>query len=357
MLINTKKSFVFTLILSLLIHLVTAQNVHEPSVTNHPDWTKPYPPFQIAGNLYYVGTYDLGCYLITTDNGHILINTGVASSAATIKQSVEQLGFNFSDIKILLTTQVHYDHVGAMAAIKNETGAQMMVDEKDADVLADGGSSDYVFGGKGALFQPLKADRLLHDRDTIRLANMKVVMLHHPGHTKGSCSFLFDVKDKLKKYRVLIANLPTIVVDKKFSEVTAYPNIASDYAYTFRAMKNISFDIWLASHAGQFDLESKHKPGGAYNPDAFKDRQGYDKALNEPGSSIQAKAERRLMLCFFLLPIKMYHFSVQLPYLWKRVRKPILRLSNGLHFGCISKALFDEFFLFRTYCIRLRRNK
>ncbi len=194
--------------------------MHEPSVKAHPDWTKPYPPFQIAGNLYYVGTYDLGCYLITTDSGYILINTGLASSAATIKQSVEQLGFKFSDIKILLTTQAHYDHVGAMAAIKNETDARMMVDEKDAVVLADGGSSDYAMGGKGALFQPVKADRLLRDRDTITLANMKLLILHHPGHTKGSCSFLFNVQDSKKKYRVLIANMPTIVVDKKLSEVT-----------------------------------------------------------------------------------------------------------------------------------------
>lgn len=278
---NTRKSFVFALILSFTFGLATAQIVHEPSVSNHPDWTKPYPPFRIAGNLYYVGTYDLACYLITTNKGHILINTGVASSAVTIKQSVEKLGFHFSDIKILLTTQVHYDHVGAMAAIKKETGAQIMVDAKDADVLADGGTSDYVFGGKNATFQPVKADRLLHDGDTITLANTKLVMLHHPGHTKGSCSFLFDVKDDQKKYRVLIANMPTIVVDKKFSEVTTYPNIAGDYAYTFRAMKNISFDLWLASHASQFDLEAKHKPGDAYHPEVFKDRQGYDKALQE----------------------------------------------------------------------------
>ncbi len=281
MFINTRKSFVFTLILSFTITLVMAQNVHEPSVKAHPDWTKPYPPFQIAGNLYYVGTYDLGCYLITTDKGHILINTGLASSAATIKQSVQQLGFHFSDIKILLTTQAHYDHVGAMAVIKKETGAQMMVDEKDADVLADGGNSDYAFGGKGALFQPVKADRLLRDKDTITHANMKLVMLHHPGHTKGSCSFLFDVQDSQKKYRVLIANMPTIVVDKKFSEVSTYPNIRSGYDYTFRAMKNISFDIWLASHASQFDLGDKHKPGSSYRPDAFKDRQGYDEALSD----------------------------------------------------------------------------
>ena len=258
----------------------TAQKVNEPKVTNA-EWSQPYQPFRIAGNLYYVGTYELACFLITTTKGNILINTGLASSASQIKNNIEALGFKFSDIKILLTTQAHYDHVGAMAAVKKMTGAQLMVDEKDAAVLEDGGNSDYAFGGNGSTFQPVKADRLLHDHDTIQLGDMELVMLHHPGHTKGSCSFLFTVRDDQRSYEVLIANMPTIVTDKKFEDVTTYPEIAKDYAYTLHAMKNISFDIWLASHASQFRLHDKHKPGDAYNPDAFIDKRGYDAALND----------------------------------------------------------------------------
>ena len=106
-----------------------------------------------------------------------------------------------------------------------------------------------------------------------------MVLLHHPGHTKGSCSFLFDVKDEQKIYRVLIVNMPTIVTHKKFNEVSAYPEIAKDYAYTLAAMKKLSFDIWLSSHASQFNLHTKHQPGGAYNPAAFVDRKGYDTTL------------------------------------------------------------------------------
>jgi len=106
-------------------------------------------------------------------------------------------------------------------------------------------------------------------------------MLHHPGHTKGSCSFLFTVKDDQRSYRVLIANMPTIVTDKPFAAITTYPGIASDYAYTLKAMKNISFDIWLASHASQFELHNKRQPGDAYNPAAFIDQAGYDAALND----------------------------------------------------------------------------
>ena len=257
-----------------------AQKVTEPP--NAPaDWSRPYQPFQVAGNLYYVGTYDLACYLITTPKGHILINTGLASSSPTIKSNVETLGFRFADIKILLTTQAHYDHLGAMAEIKRMTGAQMMVDEKDSSVVADGGNSDYAFGGNGSTFEPVKIDRTLHNGDTIKLGGMNVVMLHHPGHTKGSCSYLFDVRDKQRSFRMLIANMPTIVTEKDFSAIPAYPGIAKDYAYTLDALKKLSFDIWLSSHASQFGLHQKRKPGDSYNPKAFIDRPGYDKAIGD----------------------------------------------------------------------------
>jgi metallo-beta-lactamase class B len=257
----------------------TAQPVTEP--TTKAEWSKPYEPFRIAGNLYYVGTYDLACYLITTPKGNILINTGLAASASQIKHNVEKLGFKFNDIKILLITHAHYDHVDALAEIKKMTGAKLMVNENDAAVLADGGISDYALGIYGRSFAPVKPDRLLHDHDTIRLGNMQLVMLQHPGHTKGASSYLFDVKDNKRTYKVLVANMPSIIIDKKFSEVTTYPHIASDYAYTLANMKNLSFDIWLASHASQFNLHDKHHRGDAYNPVAFFDRKGYDDELNE----------------------------------------------------------------------------
>ena len=271
--------------------VASAQKVHEPAYTK-PEWTKPYPAFRIAGNLYYVGTYDLCCYLITTSKGNILINTGTAASFKQIKKSIESLGFKLSDTKILLTTQAHYDHVGAMAAIKKTTGAKFMVDEGDADVMATGGNTDYEFGGKGSLFEPVKADRLLKDKDTITLGDMQLVMLHHPGHTKGSCSFLLTVKDEQHSYKVLIANMPSIVAEKPFAEVAAYPAIATDYAYTLQAMKKLSFDLWVASHASQCMLHKKHQPGDSYNPNAFADRAGYDEILNELQESYDNKIKQ-----------------------------------------------------------------
>jgi len=251
-------------------------------------WTQPYDPFRIAGNLYYVGSYDLGCYLITTPKGHILINTGTKESMPMIRSHIESLGFQFKDIKILLTTQVHFDHVGAMAAIQKATHAKMMVDAKDAGVLADGGYSDYAMGGKGMLFVPVKADRLLHDHDTITLGGTQVIMLHHPGHTKGSCSFLVDVTDEQRSYRVLIANMPTLLNDTK-TGMSTYPDVAKDYAYTLEAMKHLQFDLWVASHSGQFGLHEKRKPGDPYNPALFGDRKEYDTEINELSEAVQKR--------------------------------------------------------------------
>ncbi|HMU47383.1 MAG TPA: subclass B3 metallo-beta-lactamase [Chitinophagaceae bacterium] len=277
-------------ILSTTFLVTSAQNVKEPKTTK--EWETPYQPFRIAGNLYYVGTYDLGCYLVTTSKGNILINTGLAGSYTQIKNNVRSLGFKFSDIKILLTTQAHYDHTGAMAAIKRETGAQFIADAKELDVLKSGGASDYALGIYGTSFEPVNPDQLSHNNDTIRLGEMQLVLLHHPGHTKGSCSYLFSVKDDKRTWKVLIANLPTIVTDEAFDSIAAYPEIEKDYAYTFEAMKNISFDIWVASHASQFNLHKKHKPGDPYNPSVFIDREGYDNVLSNLQKQFQMKKKK-----------------------------------------------------------------
>jgi len=257
-----------------------AQKLIKPPIMR-PEWTKDYAPFRIAGNLYYVGTYDLASYLITTPKGDILINTGLPGSETMIRQHVAKLGFKFSNIKILLATHAHYDHVGAMAAIKKMTGAKLEINEKDAPVLADGGNSDYAFGGKGSTFPPVKADMLLSEHDTVKMGGMQIAVLHHPGHTKGACSFLFTVNDGHKSYRVMIANMPSVLDETKLSGMPTYPDVAKDYAKTFAAMKKVQFDLFLASHASQFDLQKKHQPGDVYHPEAFIDRKGYDAMLND----------------------------------------------------------------------------
>jgi metallo-beta-lactamase class B len=290
-----KKQFIlFALIFSSLISIHSeAQKINEPQNVSA-QWSQPYQPFRLVGNVYYVGTYDLACYLITTSEGNILINSGLAASASIIKNNIEELGFKVADTKILLTTQAHYDHVGAFAELQKLTGAKMLANSKDAEVLADGGRSDYELAKKyGRTFEPVHVDGKLKDGDLIKLGTTQLIMLHHPGHTKGSSSFLMDVNDGTKTYKVLIANMPTIVTDREFSDIPEYAEIAKDFAYSFNALKKQSFDLWLSSHASQFSMHSKHKPGDTYNPEAFADRKGYDKSLSELETQYQKKLKQK----------------------------------------------------------------
>ncbi|MGN8054860.1 PEDO-2 family subclass B3 metallo-beta-lactamase [Pedobacter sp. 22163] len=271
---------IFLLVLLSCSLLGFAQTVTEPA-NNPKEWSQATAPFRIAGNLYYVGTYDLASYLIVTEKGNILINTGLANSLPIIKENIKTLGFDYKSIKILLLTQAHFDHLGAMAEIKKETGAKLYVDEKDADALETGGKLDYELGKYGISFKPVKPDFLLKNNDKIKLGSTTLTMLHHPGHTKGSCSFIFDTKDKNSSYKVLIANMPSIIVDRKFSEIASYKDIQKDYTETFKAMKKLDFDLWVASHASQFDLHNKRKSGDPYNPKVFMDKSKFFKNLQD----------------------------------------------------------------------------
>src|SRR5439155_8961599 len=155
-----------------------------------PNWTRPFPPFRIVGNLYWVGSYDLATYLIATPQGHILINTGVGETAKQIKASVEQLGFNLADTKMLTATHGHFDHVAGMAELKRMTGARLIVSEPEKTLLESGGTTDFRFGGTpGARFEPATVDQTLKDGEKISLDGTELTAHLHPGHTKGATSF------------------------------------------------------------------------------------------------------------------------------------------------------------------------
>ena len=263
-------------LLAMLIAVdLSAQAAVQPPPVSNEAWTRPFPPLRIVGDLYYVGTYDLASYLITTTDGHILINTGVVSSVPMIRSSIESLGFQFADIKILLATHGHWDHVAGMAEIKRLTGARMLMHEGDVAILEDGGNSDFRFGGNGSSYEPVRVDGRLKDGDKIPLADTEITVHHHPGHTKGASSFTFTTRDEQRSYRVLIVNMGSINQGVRLTGTPSYPSIAQDYARTFAAQKQLPSDVWVASHAGQFGLHDKYKPGDAYNPNRFVDPAGY----------------------------------------------------------------------------------
>src|SRR5580658_4310715 len=134
------------------------------------DWTQPFPPHRVIGNLYYVGSEDLASYLITTPQGHILINSSLVSSPALIQKSVEQLGFKFSDIKILLISHAHYDHCAGSAEVIRKTGAKFYVMDADVPVVESGGRNDFNYASdKSMWFPPAQVDRALHDGEQVKL--------------------------------------------------------------------------------------------------------------------------------------------------------------------------------------------
>ena len=255
---------------------IGAQDVFKSPTVKNEDWIKTFPPVRIVGNVYYVGTYDLAVYLITSPQGHILINTGVNDSVAPIRANIEALGFKLTDVKLLLATHGHWDHVGAMAELKRLTSAPMYMHEADADMLESGGGVDYRYpNGRGPIYAPVKVDRRLKDGDKLSSGGLELVVHHHPGHTKGATSFTFSVNEGGKTYNVLLVNMGSINPGVLVSGMPGYPEITEAYARTLAKQKQLKPDIYLSSHAAQFDLHKKYKPGDPYDPQRFVDPDGY----------------------------------------------------------------------------------
>ncbi len=249
---------------------------------NDPNWTKPFPPLRLIGNVYWVGSYDLSTYLITTPQGNILINTGIGDTAKQIKASVEQLGFKIEDTKILTATHGHFDHAAGMAELKRMTGARLVVSAADRELFESGGKMDFRFGNTpGAQFEPVRVDGTFKDNDSIALGGTILTAHLTPGHTKGATTFTLNVQDGGKTYRVVIANMPSINPGVTVSGMANYPGITEDYARAFKVLKDLPVDVWLASHASQFKLHDKYTPGDPYNPDRFVDPQGFKASVEQ----------------------------------------------------------------------------
>ncbi|HTA86871.1 MAG TPA: subclass B3 metallo-beta-lactamase [Silvibacterium sp.] len=259
-----------------------------------PDWTQPFPPHRVIGNVYYVGSKDLASYLITTPMGHILINSSLASSPALIQKSVEQLGFKFSDVKILLISHAHYDHCAGSARIKQLTHAKYMVMDADVPLVEDGGKSDFQYEKSADMqFPPTKVDRVLHDGDEVRLGSVILVAHKTPGHTKGCTTWTLKVVDKGKNYDVVIVGSPNVNPGYKLVDNKAYPQIAQDYEQAFRVLKALPCDVFLGAHGGYYDMLAKYAriKDGAENP--FVDPAGYQAYVADREQAFETELKRQ----------------------------------------------------------------
>lgn len=228
-------------------------------------WNKPTEPFKIIGNIYYVGTAGLASYLVTTSQGHILIDTAMPETALQIEGNVQKLGFRVSDIKYILNTHAHMDHTGGLAQIKRDTGATLISGEKDRPLIEGG----YYPGNDDEMtkFPPVKVDRVVHDGDKVSLGEVTITANSTPGHSPGCTSWGLTVKDGTADRSVLIFCSATVALNRLVKNPT-HEGIVGDYRKTFAWSKNVHPDVLLAPHPEMYDMPGKRAKiaDGAANP-------------------------------------------------------------------------------------------
>jgi metallo-beta-lactamase class B len=240
-------------------------------------WMEPFPQHKIAGNLYYVGSKDLASYLITTPEGHILINSSFEESVPLIRASIEKLGFKFTDVKILLISHAHSDHCAGSAEVIKQTQAQYFVMEQDADAVESGGERKSRLKASYLAFTPAKVDRRLKDGDEVKLGGSTLVANLTPGHTRGCTTWTMNV-DGLNAVIIGSPNVNPgyILVGNK-----DYPGIATDYEKTFRFLKAQPVDLFLGAHGGYYDMDAKHARLGNSSANPFIDPEGYQRYVTD----------------------------------------------------------------------------
>jgi len=223
-------------------------------------WKAPVPPRQLAGNVYYVGAIGVSSYLITTPEGHILLDTGFAETAPLILRGVEQLGFKPADIRFILSSHAHIDHVGGHALLKQAvSGAQVVASAADARVLESGGTDDFIpFPRETILYTPVKVDRIVADGDRIALGGVELTAHLTPGHTRGATTWTMQVANASGRFwDVVFFSSASINPGTRLWRNPLYPEIADDLAATFARLRALPCDIFFAPHGGQFAMADK----------------------------------------------------------------------------------------------------
>ncbi|HTZ56775.1 MAG TPA: subclass B3 metallo-beta-lactamase [Acidobacteriaceae bacterium] len=249
-----------------------------------PSWTTPITPFRIADTLYYVGSEDLASYLVVTPKGNILINANLNSSPPQIRASVEKLGFRWSDTRILLNSQAHYDHVGGAAEVVRETHAKNMVMDGDVSVMETGARTDFLSPSPNILrYAPVPVDRILHDGDTVNLGNVTLTAHKTAGHTRGCTTWTMRSHVPGEPAGTM-RNIVIVGGVSFWSEYhlvatpghpVSYPDIAQDFRHTFSELRALPCDVFLGAHGGYFDMLTKLKRYPKDGPRVFIDPAGY----------------------------------------------------------------------------------
>lgn len=259
-------------------------------------------PFQIADNVYYVGSEDLASYLIVTPAGDILINANLPSSPPQIRASVEKLGFRWTDIKILLNSQAHFDHMGGAAEILRETHAKNMVMDGDVRVVETGGRADFLAPSTNVpRYPPAPVDRVLHDGDIVRLGNVSLTAHKTAGHTRGCTTW--TMRGHLPGDRAgTLRNIVIVGGVGFWSEYhfvatphhpASYPGIAQDFQHTFVVLRALPCDVFLGAHGGYFDMLEKLRGYPQQGPRVFVDPAGYQEFVQDAQHTFDRALQRQ----------------------------------------------------------------
>jgi metallo-beta-lactamase class B len=241
---------------------------------------KQFPPHKIIGNVYYVGTESLATFLVTTPQGHILINTDYERNNAVIRDSITKLGFKVEDIKIILGSHAHGDHMEGDALLKQQTGAQVMAMAEDIPAL-----QAMRPGGKE---HPI--DRTLHDGEQVKLGDMTLTALLTPGHTNGCTTWTFKVQEGGRAYDVLI--IGSVGVNNGTNLVGDAPKVAQ-YRQAFKVLHAQHVDVPLGSHPAMYSMAEKHAKLAAGGPNPFIDPQGFQNELTIQETAFNNELKRQ----------------------------------------------------------------
>jgi metallo-beta-lactamase class B len=239
------------------------------------DWSLPFEPRRIIGNIYYVGSNLISSFLIVTPAGHILIDTGHAQMLPQVEANIEKLGFSVKNVKIVLNSQAHIDHCGGFADFKRHSGAIIVASKLAEEQMMQGGKGDYANTGAYANgddlgYEPIEADRIIADGDRVELGGVSLTAILTPGHTKGCTSWTMRANENGKEYDVLFLCGLT-VSPYKLTNNAKYPNIARDARNSILRLRAVRADVLLAAHGFWFDLESKAARQGTGGPNPFID--------------------------------------------------------------------------------------
>jgi metallo-beta-lactamase class B len=244
-----------------------AQTAHEGN--------SPFPAYRIMDNLYYVGTEDITSYLIVTPNGHFLLNSGYEDTPAMIRGSVEKLGFKITDVKILINSQAHFDHVAGQAALQKLTGARIYSSEREAGVLESGGKTDPRWG-REVTYPPVHVDHTFSDGERVTLGGVTLTAHLTPGHSIGCTTWTMQATEAGRLHDVVFVGGTTINPGVHLLNHPTYSGIAEDYQKTFQTLRSLKCDVFLGAHGGYYGMIEKYKrmQNGA-QPNPFIDPDGY----------------------------------------------------------------------------------